>query len=561
NDTKVIDHWLDRMLDLFQQPDTGIVGARLVYADGSLQEAGGVVFSDGSGWNYGRNDEADRPQYSFVSETDYVSGACLMLRRTLFESLNGFDSYYSPAYYEDTDLCFRVRAQGLKVMYQPAATVVHFEGVTSGTDESGGTKRYQVINREKFIQRWQAELSHQPESPPPLPEQAQNDLDHNDVNPSDRVRQLRYHRFAKRALIIDAVTPTPDQDSGSVRMFALLKLFGQIGYQTSFMPSNLAWAGVDSVRLQQAGIEVLTAPWVNDVEEWLVEHGRDLNLVLVSRHYILTPLIRLIRHYCPNAQLLFDTVDLHFLREEREAEVNASAAALREAARTRRAELSLIERSDATLVVSGFEARLLNELKPEARVQVVSNVHSLQSAGNAWADRRDVLFVGGFQHPPNRDAAFWLIEEILPQIREHLPEVKLHLIGSKMPDAIRERRAPGLIVHGFVADLEPYLNTCRVSLAPLRYGAGVKGKVNQAMSHGLPVVATTCAAEGMYTRHEHDVLMADTADDFAEQVVRLYQDQALWEKIAANGRDNVEQHFSVAAAERALSELLRELES
>ena len=549
NDTKVTDRWLDAMLAVFeQQSEVGVVGARLVYADGSLQEAGGMIFADGSGWNYGRGDDADRPQYSFVSETDYVSGACLMLHRSLFEQLEGFDTHYSPAYYEDTDLCFRVREQGLKVMYQPAATVVHFEGVTSGTDESSGTKRYQAVNREKFIQRWQHRLERQP----------QQDIREQSADP---VRHLRYHRYAKRALVIDAVTPMPQQDSGSVRMFALLKLLDQIGYQTSFMPSNLAWAGVDSIELQQAGIEVLTAPWLNDVEDWLAEHGRDLDLVLVSRHYVLSPLMRLIRYYCPHAHLLFDTVDLHFLREQREAELAGNAAVRREAARTRRAELHLVDQADATLVVSEFEADLLADLKPDARVQVVSNVHSLQDPGKSWAERKELLFVGGFQHPPNQDAAVWLIDEILPLIRAELPDVRLHLIGSKMPDEIRERRAEGLVVHGFVADLEPYLNGCRVSLAPLRYGAGVKGKVNQAMSHGLPVVATSCAAEGMYTRHEQDVLMADTAEAFAAEVVRVYQDQALWETIATNGRENVERHFSVTAAERALLELLSDLEA
>ena len=549
NDTKVTDRWLDTMLAVFeQQAGVGVVGARLVFADGSLQEAGGIIFDDGSGWNYGRGDDADRPQYSFLSETDYVSGACLMLRRALFEQLEGFDTHYSPAYYEDTDLCFRVREKGLKVMYQPAATVVHFEGVTSGTDESSGTKRYQAVNREKFIERWQQQLERQP--PQDIREQS-----------ADPVRHLRYHRHAKRALVIDAVTPMPQQDSGSVRMFALLKLLDQIGYQTSFMPSNLAWAGADSIGLQQAGIEVLTAPWLNDAEDWLAEHGSDLDLVLVSRHYVLSPLLRLIRYYCPNARLLFDTVDLHFLREEREAELAGSAAVRREAARTRRAELELVDKADATLVVSEFEAGLLADLKPDARVQVVSNVHSLQDPGKSWIERKDLLFVGGFQHPPNQDAAVWLIDKILPLIRAELDDVKLHLIGSKMPDEIRERQAPGLVVHGFVADLEPYLNGCRVSLAPLRYGAGVKGKVNQAMSHGLPVVATSCAAEGMYTTHEQDVLMADTAEAFAAEVVRVYRDQALWQTIAANGRENVERHFSVAAAERALLELLSDLEA
>jgi GT2 family glycosyltransferase len=547
NDTRVTDGWLDALVQTFEQhPEAGVVGGRLVFADGSLQEAGGIVFRDGSGWNFGRGDDPDRPEYGFVSEADYVSGACLAISRQLFADLDGFDRHYAPAYYEDTDLCFRVRQRGLKVFYQPASTVIHFEGGTSGTDETAGVKRHQVVNRERFEARWSEVLRNFPKNP----QQHSRSLE----------RGFRYRRWPKRALVIDAVTPMPDQDSGSVRMFALLKLLGDLGYRTSFMPDNLSWAGRHSADLQQIGVEVLTAPWLSDPEDWLAEHGTGIDLLIVSRHYVLAPRLKLLRALCPNAKLVFDTVDLHFLREQREAELAGSEAARKAATATRKQELELIRATDATLVVSEFERELLAELTPDAEVGVVSNIHSLQDPGRPFAERRDLVFVGGFQHPPNVDAAEWLIDEILPRIRRELPEVELHLIGSKMPESLAQRRASGLRIHGFVADLNPYMTGCRVSVAPLRYGAGVKGKVNQAMSHGLPVVATSCAAEGMHTEHGVDVLMADDADSFAREVVRLYRDPELWQTLALGGRANVEQHFSVAAARRAVADVLERLE-
>jgi len=547
NDTQVTDDWLDRLIEPFRTySDTGIVGARLVFGNGQLQEAGGIVFKDGSGWNYGRGDEPGRPEFSFLSEADYVSGACLAIEKSLFESLDGFDRYFSPAYYEDTDLCFRVRQQGLRVLYQPAARVIHFEGVTSGTDETSGAKRYQAVNRDRFFERWRETLAAHPSNPPEFS--------------GTLARRFRYRRFARRALVIDAVTPAPDQDSGSVRMFAMLELLRDIGFQTSFMPQNLHWTGSNSEALQQAGIEVLTAPWVTRTEDWLEQHGDDLDLIVVSRHYVLSPLLQMIRRLCPHARVVFDTVDLHFLREQREAELTGSRAALLAADETRREELALIEATDATLVVSEFERELLSNLAPEARVFVVSNIHSLKSSGKSFDQRRDLVFVGGFQHPPNLDAAEWLMDEILPQVRRSLPDVQLHIIGSKMPDSLRQRQAEGLQIHGFVPDLEPYMTGCRVSVAPLRYGAGVKGKVNQAMSHGLPVVATTCAAEGMYTEHGRDVLLADDTESLARQIVAVYQDRALWERLAANGRANVDRHFSVDAARSALLEVLQQLD-
>lgn len=540
NDTTVTPGWLDALIEPFERdPDTGIVGARLVYPDGRLQEAGGIIFSDGSGWNYGREQSPDEPQYSFLSEADYVSGACLAIRAQDFNALGGFDTRYRPAYYEDTDLCFQVRAQGKKVIYQPASVVVHHEGATSGTDESSGTKRYQAINREKFRAKWAEMLAGHPDNAP-------------DFERADPVRALRYRRKPKRVLVIDAATPQPDHDSGSVRMMAMLTLLSEMGYQVSFLPENLQFLPGYSPALQQAGIEVLSASNIVSIEAWLDEHGRDIDLVIGSRHYVLAPLLGLVRQYCQRALLVFDTVDLHFLREEREAEVAASVALQAKAAATRSQELGLIQAADITLVVSPVEQQLLAELMPGSDVRIVSNIHDVHGRGRGWDARAGLMFVGGFQHVPNVDAALWLVNEIFPLIRAEIPAIELHLIGSRMPPEVVSIDQPGVRVQGFVADLGPLLDGCRLSLAPLRYGAGVKGKVNQAMSHGLPVVATSCAAEGMFLKHGVDVLVADSAAGFAAEVIRAYRDPDLWQRLSEGGLANVAEHFSRAAAARAL---------
>jgi O-antigen biosynthesis protein len=546
NDTTVTDGWLEALLGTFEtMPDAGVVGARLVYPDGRLQEAGGIIFNDASGWNYGRGDDPDRPQYTFVSEADYVSGACLAIRRQDFEQLQGFDSRYAPAYYEDTDLCFQVRAIGKRVIYQPAATIIHYEGITSGTEETSGTKRYQAVNRDKFRDKWAGVLAEHP-APEPRHDQA------------DPVRHLRFRRSAQRVLLIDAVTPQPDHDSGSVRIMAMMKLLQELGFQVSFMPENMAWVDGYSDALQQAGIEVLCAPRIASLEEWLGEHGPELDLVLVSRYYVLGPIVDLLRRRCRRAQLVFDTVDLHFLREEREAEVTGSEEAAIRAAESRHQELALIGKADTTLVVSAAERELLAELVPDAEVRIVSNIHEVHGCARPWDERKDLMFVGGFQHLPNVDAAKWLVEDIFPLVRSRLPGVRLHLIGSRMPEDILDIDQPGVRIQGFVPDLDPFLEGCRLSLAPLRYGAGVKGKVNQAMSHGLPVVATTCAAEGMFLEHGRDVLIADDARSFADCIVSAYEDETLWNRLSAGGMDNVQRHFSMEAARRALGEAIRQ---
>jgi GT2 family glycosyltransferase/glycosyltransferase involved in cell wall biosynthesis len=538
NDTAITEGWLEALLGTFaQRADCGLVGAKLVYPDGRLQEAGGIVFSDGSGWNYGRFGDPRDCAHDYLREADYCSGAAIMLRRELFERLGGFDAHYAPAYYEDTDLAFKVRAAGLKVYYQPAATVVHFEGVSSGTDTASGTKRFQVINQAKFVERWKDALAHQPA-------------------PGTPIALAREHRVRGRLLIVDACVPTPDQDSGSVRMVNLMKVLIDLGWKVSFMAENrLALPGY-SEPLQRLGVEMLHAPWAADAPGWLREHGHMLDAVVLSRHYVASAFLPLVREHARRARVVFDTVDLHYLREQRAAELEGSAALAARARATREAELRLVRDCDVTVVVSPVERELLMREAPGARVEVLSNVHEVAGLRAPFAAREGLWFVGGFQHPPNVDAVLWFLEAVWPRVEAALPDVRFHVVGSRMPDDLRALADARVEVHGFVEDLDRFLDGCRLSIAPLRYGAGVKGKVNMAMAHGQPVVATPMAVEGMHVVAGDDVLVADDAAAFADAIVRAYTDEALWSRLSANGLANVARHFSFDAAREALGRIL-----
>ncbi len=538
NDTQVAPNWLDALLDTFDRhPRVGLAGAKLVYPDGRLQEAGGIVFSDGSGWNYGRFGDPRDPAYNHVREVDYCSGAAIAIARALFAQLGGFDLRYAPAYYEDTDLAFQVRAAGLRVLYQPASTVFHFEGITAGTDTASGIKQYQVLNQAKFVERWADALTRQPK-------------------PGTPIVLAREHRVAQRVLIVDATTPHPDEDSGSVRMVNLMQLLTALGHKVSFFAENRACDGRYSEALQQLGVEVHYHPWMPEPTRWLREHGAHLDAVILSRHYVATPLVEAVRHHAPRARLVFDTVDLHYLREEREAALADREDLRRQAAATKLAELRLIRNSDVTLVVSPIEQQLLRSEVPGARIEVLSNVHEVVGRRAGFHERRDLCFVGGFQHQPNVDAMLWFVHGIWPLVAKELPEARFHIVGSKMPDAVKSLASERVVVHGFLPSLEAMLDGCRLSVAPLRYGAGVKGKVNQSMAHGQPVVATSVAAEGMYLQHEVDVLIADEAAAFARECVRLYRDEDLWSRLADGGLANIATHFSFAAATAALRRVL-----
>jgi len=538
NDTQVQPGWLDALIGTFKTfRDAGLAGSRLIYPHGRLQEAGGIVFADGSAWNYGHLDDPYKPEYGYVREPDYVSGAALALRRDLFEKLEGFDVCFAPAYYEDVDLAFRVRAAGYRVYYQPLSRVAHFEGVSAGIDESSGMKRFQSINQRKFFDRWREELaSHGVRG--------------------EKLEQQKERRVHCRAFVVDVYMLTPDKESGSLRMLNLFSILQELGFKITFAATNLEAPEPYVSDLQKRGIETLYRPYVKSIDQHLSARGSDYDLVILSRADAAAQAMMSARRYCANARIVYDTVDLHFLRETRLAELTGNKAARTVAESRKRQELDLIAQADTTLVVSAVERDLLAKEAPGADVRIVSNIHRIYGNRKPFAERRDLFFIGAFAHPPNTDAVLWFCREIFPLVLEQEPEMRCSVIGADPPASVMALASDHVRILGYVADVAPFFDSCRLSVAPLRYGAGVKGKVNQSLAYGLPVVATTQAVEGMFLTNGESVLVADEPWEFAHQVLRLYRDRVLWEQLSSNGLMVMEAHFGFASARHAVINLV-----
>jgi GT2 family glycosyltransferase len=544
NDTQVTTSWLDELLLTFDQfPGTGLVGSKLIYPDGRLQEAGGIIWQDGSAWNFGRLQDPLLPVYNYAREVDYCSGASIMVPKTLYEELGGFDEHYLPAYAEDCELALKIRDKGYRVIYQPLSTVIHYEGITSGTDTSQGAKAYQVENLKKLYERWKSRLqNYQPNGV---------DVD----NAKDR-------RATRRVLVIDHCTPTPNQDAGSLVTFNLLLLLREMDFQVTFIPEdNFFNMPQYTEALQRMGIEALYSPYCVSVEQHLKDCGDRYHLVFLFRPKVAKTYNKLVRELCPKAKVLFHTIDLHFLRMTREAELNGDQdeITINTINEMKQLELAAMQASDATIVVSTAEIELLRPKLPDAKLHVFPLIMDVSGMCKPFCERKDIIFVGGYQHPPNVDAVQYFVKEIMPLLRIQLPGVRFYVVGSMVPSVIEALASEDVIITGFVEDLNPLLDKMRVSVAPLRFGAGIKGKIGSAMAVGLPVVATPLAVEGMSLSDGENILVADGAKAFADAITKLYKDEALWNRLSQSSLAFADKAWGAEAAWKIFHEILEDI--
>ena len=549
NDTTVLPGWLNHLVETIEaDPANGAVGSMFLYPDGSIQEAGAIVWKNGEAHHYGWGGSPDDRRFNFAREVDYCSAASLLIKKDIFQRLGGFDRRFAPAYYEDIDLCFGVRSLGLKVVYQPMSRVVHYEGATAGRDTAKGFKHFQILNREKFVDKWRAVLEH---------EHLEMDL--------KRLREAAHRRqFSAGAtgataalglasvVVFDERMPSPDRDAGSARMFWILKSLRKrchVVFASFYGP----WGTAYEQALWKEGIET-----ADPVDYRRLLNAKGTTAAIVSRPYVAEAMIHRIRRVNSDVRVVFDMVDAHFIRLEREHLIAGDPVKAKEAESYRKLETRLALRSDLIWCNSFDDKRVMEQAASGKRIEVIPTIHEGHGPGKPFEDRQDLLFVGNLAHHPNSDAVHYFMREIYPLIVDRLPGVKLHIVGDNAAD-LSVYASANVCLTGYVPDIDDYWQSCRVLVAPIRFGAGVKGKIGEGMSYGLPVVTTLIGAESFGFTPDSDVLIADEPAAFAESVVRLYSQKELWTRLAENGRRHIEKYFTPEVVAETINNSISEV--
>ncbi len=533
SDMRLLNGCLDVMTDiLIDDNGIGVVSGKAIREDGLLDEAGSILFSDGSYKKFGSLKDINDYKYNYRRDVDCISSSCLILRKEDFLKLKNLDLKHNSVDYSILDLELNIRYfLGKRMVFDPHALVVKKNSHISGVFKE---------DKNRFMKKWDKEIKR----------------DYHREGSSDLLAS-KYGK-KKKLLIVDSIVPERDHDAGSLRMYQIIKSALDLHYDVTLFPDNLTASQPHTSELQKMGVEVVYGG-SSSFDNFYTNRINYYNDIILSRPNVAIKHLIYCKLYQQNAKLIYDTVDLHYLRIRRQAEEENNNSLLKESNDWKKLETYLISETDETLVVSYEEKKLLKSSKIKADVSILSVINprpnNLQK--KEYSQREGLLFMGDYSRDPNRSAVEWFVKDIMPIIKKQIPDIKLTLIGNNQK-YIERLESPNVLIKGFVEETNPYYDKARLFVCPLLYGAGVKGKIAESISYGLPVVSTSIGIEGMYLKDGVSCLEANSPEDFAAKVVEVYNNEKLWNNIREGGLKIYEKYFSEEAGRLAVKEALSE---
>lgn len=517
NDLLVQREALDELVrPLVEDSKTGVVGGLVLSSDGTVQECAGAIWADGTAWNLFRGQAESNGMPKNVREADYISGCWLATRRSTWDSVGGFSDELAPAYCEDMDYCLKVRQLGQRVIVNPHSRVTHLEGQTMGTDVTSKVdgKRYQDINQRKVFAKWHAIL---PTLYAP--------------NGSLSLQFRGYKHLKPFAMIYDHYCPEPDRDAGSKTVFEFIKaICDSQAYYPIFVPMNNNYSKY-SAQLEKMGVEVIHGSGWSRLENLLTTMGEHVGLTLCSR-------LSVARHFQWHIQKSSGKklVYIHDVEEVRHATawgLNDSQNLITTYQKHVSKWQSIYEMFDQVVTCSSNETENLADKLRVPIFTVPPYQEPRDTVTPLPSTKCEMLFIGSVNHTPNLVGIEWFVNSVFPYVRQNFPDATLHLAGSGFETCAWLQRA-GVMLHGQVSEntLKFLYSKCNISVAPLLEGAGVKGKVVEALAQGRPCLGTDIAYQGMedllnrLPAHARNI-MSGSADSLAARIVKCCQSQPL----------------------------------
>jgi glycosyltransferase involved in cell wall biosynthesis len=472
----------------------------------------------------------------YTRPVGYLSLACMVVSGQVWDDINLFGEIYSVRQFFEFDLACRVRESRNKCIYVPSITVSCRDDLHIETRYDRPAHLIFEVNRLKCKARWHRSKSI-------------TNGDGTSVTIGDLTDGI------ERVLFVDFETPQPDTNAGGYAAIKEMQVLQSLGYQITFLSINMRPASSYTDVLRRMGIECIIYLFFSDIVDFLSKHGRDFNFFYITRYQVALNILPYLDQYAPSIKIVLMLADLHFLRELRSALNNKNDDQLSKAVCTRENELAVMRKVDLVLSYSAVEkAVILSHNLASTKVAKCPWVCEAIDSVNSFENRLDIAFLGGFNHTPNAEAIFWFVEKVWPAVVAQLPEAQLRIYGSAIPQCIKDLVLMNtrIQVHGWVSDVANVYNSCRVFIAPLQSGAGIKGKVIGALAHGVPSVLSDIAVEGIGVCDEIHAFVALSPDEWVNRIMMLYTDQALWEQMSQHALSFAKRHYSL---DNAISEM------